>query len=227
MNLKRQLLNIRNRFEVRGKNKIFGIGANKTGTTSLKIAMKDLGYLVGNQRESEKFIHDWAKRDFRKIIKYCESAQFFQDSPFSYPYTYVALDQAFPNSKFILTVRNSSDQWYNSLVNFHASKWSKDKNPPSKEDLMNAVYQWKGRQWQANRYMYDSPEDEPYRKENLIKFYETHNAAVKEYFRHRPDDLLVLNVSDENAYSQLVKFLDLDVEIKGFPWKKKSDKNVH
>ena len=58
---------LRNRYmqaKVLGRQKIFGIGRNKTGTTSLKAAMNELGFVVGRQRTAEKLIFDWAKRDF-------------------------------------------------------------------------------------------------------------------------------------------------------------------
>ena len=98
-------------FKSYNKQKIFCIGLNKTGTTSLEKAMIDLGYLIGDQRQAELLFDDWVKRDFSKLIEYCKTAVFFQDSPFSYPYTYVAIDQAFPNSKFILTIRDDAEQW--------------------------------------------------------------------------------------------------------------------
>ena len=81
--------------------KIFGIGNNKTGTTSLSKAMSKLGYKVGNQKIAELLHKDWAQRNFTPIIEYCKTAEFFQDVPFSKPFTFIVLDQAFPNSKFI------------------------------------------------------------------------------------------------------------------------------
>ena len=52
-----------------GKPKIFGIGMNKTGTTSLKAAMQELGYVTGRQSSAEKLIEDWAQRDFKRGIR--------------------------------------------------------------------------------------------------------------------------------------------------------------
>ena len=98
-----------------GKPKVFCIGLNKTGTTSLKKESGLQGYTVGNQRQAELLFDDWVKRDFKRIIRYCHTAEFFQDAPFSYPYTFIALDQAFPGSKFILTLRDNADEWYYSF----------------------------------------------------------------------------------------------------------------
>lgn len=89
----------------RRRPKVFCVGRNKTGTTSIAKALRALGFKVGDQARAETLIEDWARRDFRKIVRYCRTADAFQDVPFSWPHTFEALDQAFPQSKFILTVR--------------------------------------------------------------------------------------------------------------------------
>lgn len=208
---------------IAGKPKIFCIGRNKTGTTSMKRAMQELGFTVGNQRQAELLIDDWARRDFRRLIKLCKSARFFQDAPFSYPFTYIIMDQAFTGSKFILTVRDSAEQWYNSLVRFHARKWGQNGCPPTKEELRNARYRYRGWAWQANRIRAVTPEDDLYNKELLIRDYERHNENVLDYFRHRPDDLLILNVAEKNSYRKLTDFLGLPPASSAeFPWENKS-----
>lgn len=139
--MKRRLKNFLNlvRTQIHPKDcKVFGIGRNKTGTTSLKMAMMQLGYVVRNQRTAELFLDDWAERDFRRLINYCKTAQFFQDVPFSLPCTYKALDEHFKGSKFILPVRNSPEEWYESLVRVHSKLWGKNGRVPTKEDLQNA-----------------------------------------------------------------------------------------
>ncbi len=85
---------------VYGKPKIFCVGLNKTGTTSLTREMLELGYVVGNQVQGTKLIKEYGKRDFKAVAKLVKTAQFFQDAPFSFPYTYIAMDQYFPNMVF-------------------------------------------------------------------------------------------------------------------------------
>lgn len=210
------------RLKKNGAPKIFGIGANKTGTTSLKAAMREMGYSIGDQRIAENLMDDWAKRDFTRIIGYCHTAQFFQDTPFSKPFTFVVLDHEFPNSKFILTVRDSAEQWYNSITRFHAKLWGLNGQTPTKADLQNATYLYKGSPWDANRLTYNTPEDDPYNKEILLKHYNDYNDSVLEYFRHRPEDLLVLNVAEDGAYKKLCDFLGVPHENKDFPWENKT-----
>ena len=202
--------------------KIFGIGNNKTGTTSLEKAMRDSGFKVGDQRTAELLHKEWAKRDFKPIIDYCKNAEFFQDFPFSKPYTYIALDQAFPGSKFILTTRDSPEQWYNSLTKFHAKLWGKEGRLPTKQDLKQATYIYKGRPWEMNRLNYKTPEDNPYQKDILIQSYIDYNNSVINYFAHRPQDILVLNVAEKGAYRKLCEFLNQPVTREEFPWENKT-----
>lgn len=202
--------------------KIFGIGNNKTGTTSLKSAMEDLDYKVGHQRTAEKLHKEWSIRDFKAIIDYCKTAEFFQDFPFSKPFTFVALDQAFPGSKFILTVRDTPEQWYNSITKFHAKLWGGNGRIPTKEDLQNATYIYKGHPWVMNRLNYTTPESDPYQKDILIQSYIDYNNSVIEYFRHRPGDLLLLNVAEKGAYAKLCEFLDVKTNKTDFPWENKT-----
>lgn len=201
------------------KQKVFSVGFNKTGTTSLGEALKELGYKVAPQRPAENLIDDWAKRDFKQIIKFCKTAgDAFQDVPFSLPYTYVILDHFFPNSKFILTVRNSSEEWYNSFVNYHAKIWSKSGKKPTKDDLVEATYIYKSRPWHTNRLLFISPESNPYKREALIGFYENHNKNVIEYFRHTQKKLLILNVAEKDSFQKLANFLNIKTNRSEFPW---------
>ncbi|MZR64146.1 sulfotransferase [Alcanivorax sp. DP30] len=207
----------------RGKQKVFVLGFNKTGTTTMKKALDDLGYMVGSERAAKPLFKDWKKRDFKPIIAFCKSAEAFQDSPFSFPYTYVALDQAYPGSKFILTVRDDEEQWYRSITQFHSKLWGEgDGTPPTKEQLKTAFNAYKGRPWDVNRALFNSPESDPYDEAALKSFYRWHNHCIKEYFRDRADDLLVINVAKPGAYREFVDFLGVESSADGFPWENKT-----
>lgn len=199
--------------------KVFCIGHNKTGTKSLKAALEDLGYVFGDQTVAARLAPEtWPQRDFRPIVEYCRSAQAFQDAPFSFPFTFQAMDAAFPGSKFILTVRRSAEAWYESLVRFHGKLYANGRVPPTKADLQQAsVWQYKGRPWQMNRMLFDSPEEQPYEKQALLRYYENHIYSVREYFRHRPKDLLILDVSEDGAFQKLCRLLDRPEQNRKFP----------
>lgn len=61
----------------------------------------------------------------------------FQDVPFGLPFTFQSLDQRFPGSKFILTIRDSPDQWHDSLTRSHARLFGHGRVPTTK-DIENA-----------------------------------------------------------------------------------------
>jgi hypothetical protein len=172
----------------------------------MEAALRSLGYLMGGQAEGELLIDDWAKRDFRSIVELSKTADAFQDIPFCLDYTYIALDQAFPHSKFILTVRNNSSEWYSSLTRFHTQIIGKDCLPTA-DDLKEFSYREVGWIWRAHTLIYGCNESNVFDRDLYIRQYESHRDAVIDYFRHRPDDLLVLNLSDADAMNRLCEFL--------------------
>jgi hypothetical protein len=220
--MKKRLRHLIGRLFVLGKPKIFCIGMNKTGTTTLQETMAEFGYRIGRQREAEKLFPHWEAGDFRPIIQYCRSAQFFQDSPFSYPGTYRELDKAFPGSRFILTIRDSPEQWYSSITKFHAKKFGKNGRIPTREDLENATYVSHGQADRSNRAIFGTPADEPYHRETLITVYERHIEDVKAHFANRLDDLLIINVSIPSDYARLCEFLGKPTLRDSFPWANKT-----
>lgn len=203
------------------KPKIFCIGRNKTGTTSLAKALEEMGFIVALQRPAEYLIKDWIKGRFRRLKLYCMTARAFADAPFSFPGTFEVMDKAFPGSKFILTIRNSPETWYDSIVRAHSKNWGHGKLP-DKEDLLNARTIFKGYAWLMMKSLYHIPDNDPYNKEILINHYKNHNRAIMEYFKDRPDDLLVLNVTEDGAYQKLCGFLGVKSEKTVFPWENKS-----
>jgi len=197
--------------------KVFCIGFNKTGTTSLESALTTLGYRFAPQQTFEVLLDDWLQRRFGRLIELCRHADAFQDVPFSLPFTYQALDLAFPGSKFVLTVRSDSEQWYQSITRFHAKLFG-DGNVLSSAELRAASYCYPGWLEKLVRGTYHTPEEDPYNRNLLIAAYERHNQSVIEYFAHRPMDLLILNVSEEGAMQKLAKFVGKPDPGRSFPW---------
>lgn len=220
--IKVAIVNQFNFYRAKNKHKIFCIGRNKTGTTSLKKAFIQLGFPVGNQRDAERLHHTYYfDGKFDEIVDYCQYGQVFQDVPFSCPETYKVLDKAYPGSKFILTVRDSAEQWYSSITRFHGKKWGKGGRVPTAEDLKNATYIFKGAPYNVVR-LHGTTDDDPYNREILIAHYNRYNAEVIEYFKDRPNDLLVINIADKGAYQKFIDFLGVNSPYSDFPWKNKT-----
>jgi hypothetical protein len=196
--------------------KVFCIGLNKTGTTSLEYALKNLGYAMGNQQSGEMLLSYYIQRQFEPIVEFARSADAFQDAPFSYPMTFVPLDQAFPKAKFILTIRDSVDQWYRSLVRFHSRIFAGGRRPV-REDLEKATYCYPGFVWDAHRYIFNPPDDDIYDPSTLKNFYENHNYSVQQYFRTKKN-FLQINLSEPRAYLRMCDFLGKEPQGSAFPW---------
>jgi hypothetical protein len=207
-------------WQVRTKPKIFCIGLNKTGTTSISKAFEDLGFIIGNQRKAEKLLRQIINKDYYELLKFCKSAQVFQDVPFSFFNVYKILHQNFPNAQFILTVRDSPEQWVNSITKFHSQKFSNNKIATA-DELKNANYVWKGWIWEAMHFNFNISEEDPYNKEFLMGKYNTFNAEVSEYFKNSAN-FLKINLSDEAAYQTFTNFINVKSPYTDFPWENKT-----
>lgn len=203
------------------KQKVFCIGLFKTGTTSIESALKDFGYKMGLQPQAELLMEDWARRDFWRIVEYCKTADAFQDVPFSLDFTYPILDYAFPGSKFILTVRNNADEWYASLIRFHAQIMGVE-GKPTVEDLKSFIYLEKGWSWRQQQIIFGADESTLYDEKIYKSYYSNHNDQVLEYFRFRPKDLLVLNLAHSSAMQSLCEFLGVKYDGQLMPHLNKS-----
>lgn len=206
-----------------GKTKYFCVGRNKTGTTSVKKAFEEFGFIVGDQDEAE-ILHDkyFFEKNYEPIIKYCKTAQVFQDVPFSHYEIIEGLDSAFPNSKYILTIRDSSEQWYRSITSYHAKRHGLNGRVPTYEDILNCGYRKKGFLKRLTLDAHGTTPEDPYNKEKLIAHYEYHNAMVLDFFKDRPNDLLVINIADKNAFKSFTQFIGVQTSKTAFPWENKT-----
>lgn len=203
------------------KTKVFCIGCNKTGTTSLGKALDDLGYVVGDVGKAQGLIKNYAQRDFKSIIKFCKKVDAVQDAPFSWHYSFIHLDQAFPTAKFILSVRDSDEQWYQSLVKFHSKLFGENGSIPTAEQLKNSFRPQGRNVWENWIEKFDVTEEDPYNRDILIDYYTSHNKMVIDYFKNR-DNLIIINLSDEDSYRQFCEFLGKDALYDRFPWENKT-----
>lgn len=200
----------------RKRHKVFVVGQNKTGTTSMALALEQLGYKLGDQIEAELLFDDWLDGRFDRIIDLCRQADAFQDVPFSLKHTYRKLDQEYPGSKFILTERQDADEWFESLARFHTKIIGKNRLP-TLEDLADFPYRAEGWFLKAHLAIFDVTEDQLYDREHYIAHYESHNKELKDYFKGRSNDFLSLNVADTDAAAKLCSFLGVPGRLKTMP----------
>ena len=172
-------------------NKIFGIGLPKSGTSSLHEALKLLGY-NSNHNPDDK-ITEKELRSANYNLSILEKYDAIMDIPI--PAIFAQLDEAWPDSKFILTVR-PIDAWIESSrrAGFNQS-YAVPKPGSTVEFYMTLLFGCNV--FDEKRYRW---------------IYETHNKNVKDYFSgSKSDQLLILDLTKGDVWEEICTFLDKPV----------------
>ena len=172
------------------KPKVFCIGFHKTGTTSLELALKKLGYRVTGSFGTKD--PDIASKVH--VMAYAMVDQFdaFEDNP--WPVLYQELDQRYPGSKFILT-RRPAAAWIQSQLRDFAST-----------------------ETPMRRWIYGEDAGCPAGNEDTyIARYERHNHEVLGYFGDRTEDLLIFDLPKGDGWNKLCPFLGCEIPDEPFP----------
>jgi len=173
--------------------KIFGIGLSKTGTTSLARALDILGY----RTRDNLGVVDYIRGDLSSINSgILDTNDAFTDTPI--PNFYRELDAKYPDSKFILTVRDM-DGWLKSCKKQFTQRLS---------DKQNNAH---------NRLFMDLYDSTVFDEEKFRQGYEDFVNGVYQYFADRPQDLLTLDVSSGDSWEMLCPFLGKPVPDVLFP----------
>ncbi len=181
--------------------KIFCIGLSRTGTKSLTVALYILGYNVIHYPHDEITFKELTQGNYNfNLLKDYDGISDITVSPF-----YSHLSKLFPNSKFILTVRNKED-WLNSF-----EKHWKDR-PPFNDPTQTEIYMKVRRFLRAS--VYGSYE---FNRERMSYIYDLHYKNVLDYFKDKPNSLLVLDIFKDNNWKMLCDFLNLSPIDATFP----------
>lgn len=215
-------------------NKIFCVGFNKTGTTTLETILKAYGYVLPCQAEQEtRLTKQTLTGNYAPLQSFVTGYDAFQDMPFSQGETYAVADALFPNSKFILTERSSED-WFHSLVGFHKRVFGLgDVSGLCQEDVrtkMNSLYPdyiHDYKSWFLTDFDGVEPKvrwDLLYDKDTYIKEYEGRNRRIKKFFLNRPNQFLCVDVTQEDTTEKICDFLNIPADLSfAMPHKNKAE----
>jgi hypothetical protein len=185
--------------------KIFGIGLSKTGTTSLAAALNRLGIPTKDMPCEPKTLIELRSGTYQLSI--LEKYRAVTDIPVA-PY-YAELDHCYPNSKFILTVRDV-ESWLRSLE----ADWKFSEGWRKTNRDFRAFFEF------IFAVVYGTLE---FNRERCARVYQRHCEQIRAYFKNRPDDLLILNVCSGQGYERLCPFLGLPVLSESFPVRNTSE----
>jgi hypothetical protein len=175
--------------------RIFGVGLNKTGTTSLKRCFEALGLhpIAPARGPTHQSITRaiFSEGDFEPALRFAEDFRCFEDRPWNVWDMYRRLDERFPGSRFILTVRDP-DSWWDSV-----ERWLSVTKP-----RMTRTY--------CRHLGVPSVS-----RESMVESFHAYNRAVTRYFQGRMD-LLVLEIG-RDGWDRLCTFLGHPVPEIPFP----------
>lgn len=175
--------------------KIFCVGLQRTGTTSLNKALNILGYnSIHGPYQLFNSVDD-------PLISRFDA---FTDNPI--PLLYKKLDSKFPNSKFILTTRDI-DTWLESVEWLFERGYSAYKR--NKYPEINRIHKSLYGRETFDRIAF---------KDKWLE----HKEDVLNYFKERKSDLLILDQSQNFNWNELCNFLNQPVPDTPFPYKHKS-----
>ncbi|MEM9012928.1 MAG: sulfotransferase [Pseudomonadota bacterium] len=174
--------------------KVFGIGLNKTGTTSLKLALQRLGYR--HMRRTPRLLRLYEKGKLDALFAESAAWESFEDWP--WPLIYRDAFARFGNrARYVLTRRRTAEVWVESLKR-HALRTNPDKNP------------------RRRIYGYDYPHG--YEGAH-VAFYERHLAEVRQHFADAGAAHLLLELCWEegDGWAELCPFLGERAPREPFP----------
>lgn len=179
-------------------NKVFEIGDAKTGTTSLHNAFRQMG--LNAHQWSPKLYALAEKGKFRPVINFAQNYDAFTDGPWHDFDLYKMFDKKFPRSKFILIEREEK-AWLKSYENHFSIKQNVN-NIPVKYLIKDFAAQ----------------------KDAILAKHKKKYQEVKEYFKDRPNDLLIMDICAGEGWENLCTFLNLPQPEIDFPHQNKSER---
>ena len=178
--------------------RVFCIGMNKTGTTTIKRCFETLNLTPiaspkTYTREGRQSIRDfYVDKNYSEILKLAEGYKTFEDRPWNMWSMYRHLHKRFPDSRFVLTVRDPESWWRST------ERWITVTKPHI-----------------LRRYQLHLRVHQP-SKESMTESYLRYNDEVEQYFKNT-GNLLVMNFEKGDGWDKLCRFLDVGVPNIEFP----------
>ena len=168
---------------------IVGIGLPRTGTTSLHKTLQAYGI------QSMHMPIDLYTSERLRVA--CSAYEAVIDTPV--PLLYPQIDKAVEGCKFILTTREK-EGWLSSM------QWLLETG--------SRIWQWRPVYDEYNREFFGTAS---FDAAMLSRRFDEYHTEVQQYFKERPDDLMIVDLSKSPDTSRLTEFLDLDQPPQSWP----------
>ena len=187
--------------------KYFIIGLNKTGTTSIKIAIE---FALNSKRLNEitpKLRLNSLEKEMGIIrLTHFLSEKYninvFKDRPWNTNFFYKELHNYYSNSKFILTIRDEKE-WWESVVKWLDARaiWTKEKDEESIKKELNEKFKLYNKHFNCQSI----------NQQDYIKYYQLYNNSALNYFKDNPNFYALYLPKDFN-WLNIQKIVNLDEE---------------
>lgn len=198
------ILGLKRRLFFKPKNKVFIIGFHKTGTSSMGKALQILGYRVcGSLKEGvdlDKIKSSSKSSLLESMYDVFENYDAFQDTPWFL--IYKELFNAFPDAKFILTIRDE-DKWIKSIQKHFGNN-----------------------SFQYHNYIYGSYDT--FTDEKIYRqVYSKHNKECEMFFLEMKKEILILDLEHSlNKWQLICNYLKVNSPNGKFPYANKANYNL-
>ena len=177
--------------ELKNINKIIGIGLPKTGTSTLSrcLTAMNIPTLHFGSNKCDGIRHNM----YRGIYKY-NIMNKYKGITNAFDTIYPQIDKTYPNSVFILTIRNKDD-WLKSCEK-HFNKALLNVGEEAMTFMRHNIITFGTCLYNEDRFSY---------------VYDTHLENAQRYFQDRKDSLLTINICEADNLGSLYKFLAGDL----------------
>jgi hypothetical protein len=193
--------------------KVFGIGLNKSASSSLIDAWDLLGhrkeiYWPEQDPQRTAVVMSAFTKNYKLLFDRVDQCTYFKDRPFNVWDIYKLLDKHYLDCKFILTVRDeeawwdSVDRWLNNLVPGHHIN---EQMRLEKIDVYKHHFQC-----------------DDVSKEKFIQYYRKYNQEVRDYFKGR-DNFLEMDIPAGDGWNVMCPFLNEPILDVPFPHSNKNN----
>lgn len=210
------------------KQKVIGIGLNKTGTTSFEKDLKSLGYTFPPTTHGAiKILADVFHGDYYSMYSTLNNPRFtgFQDLPYSLPNVYKKIYENRPNDLYVLTIRENVDKWVNSVMKYY--DWIiRGNNIDGNNDMFEYFSGF-----ESNVYSnFNVPTFKLWGltslnnlEKDLRVVYEKHNNDVVDFFnKQNPQNFIVIDITKKGELKKLTDWLGVKNDKQDFSWENKS-----
>lgn len=206
------------------KQKIIGVGLNKTGTTSFEHDLQNFGYdFPPTSHGALKILGDVFHGDYYSMYSALNNPRFtaFQDIPYSLPNVYKKIYENRPNDLYVLTVRQNVDKWVNSVLNYY--EWIiRGKNINGNNDMYDYISGFE----KTTYSNFNVPIFKIWGLKNLNNLevnlrdvYNQHNNNVVDFFeKNNPKNFILIDVSKKGELQKLTNWLGIKNKKQDFTW---------